>query len=565
MEAKHWGLRKSRNATSLNSRFKSLDTRKVKIISRTVRGVRRTNRKKASKFFFSSRRRHTRWTGDWRSDVCSSDPWFVLALHGCCPSLLFHGLHFFYDTFVRARKNRLDFADLRSQLQLAPLQLRQLEIRDLAQSQLRPDARARVRYHRVRQRGHHPQGLGAGVKYRSQPRSAHFILLFAQRPRLVLHQVFVHRSYQGPRRLQRARELKIVEMRTEFVNRTPGDVRYLIICRLARLGGRGIRHLATEVARNHGQGAAGQVAQVVSQVGVVALHQSVEGKRAVLPEYDFPQQEIAQGVAAHSFHDGFGAHHVAAGLRHLVVLEEQPAVCHNRFRQGQAGSHQKRRPIDAVEAHDFLANHVHVGRPVTLEALLVGGIGRAEANGGTVVAERVQPHVDHVPAVVRHRHAPAEGAARHRKVAQTGAHERRHLVASRLRTYEIRLIAVQLQQLFLKSRELEKVIFLAHRFCGPSALWARRSRTGGIHVEFVENAILPGVLALVDETVVAQAAEHLLYAALVLRVCGADELVVAQPQQLPELAEAGGNLVRPLLRRLACGLRGALHVYPMLV
>src|SRR5947208_2176197 len=35
MEAKHWGLRKSRNATSLNSRFKSLDTLKVKIISVT--------------------------------------------------------------------------------------------------------------------------------------------------------------------------------------------------------------------------------------------------------------------------------------------------------------------------------------------------------------------------------------------------------------------------------------------------------------------------------------------------------------------------------------------------
>src|SRR5438876_6255110 len=32
MEAKHWGLRKSRNATSLNSKFKSLDTLKVKII-----------------------------------------------------------------------------------------------------------------------------------------------------------------------------------------------------------------------------------------------------------------------------------------------------------------------------------------------------------------------------------------------------------------------------------------------------------------------------------------------------------------------------------------------------
>src|SRR5689334_24773217 len=33
MEAKHWGLRKSRNATSLKSRVKSLDTLKVKIIS----------------------------------------------------------------------------------------------------------------------------------------------------------------------------------------------------------------------------------------------------------------------------------------------------------------------------------------------------------------------------------------------------------------------------------------------------------------------------------------------------------------------------------------------------
>src|SRR5207244_2908483 len=51
MEAKHWGLRKSRNATSLNSRFKSLDTLKVKIISETFRRVIRTNHKKASKIW----------------------------------------------------------------------------------------------------------------------------------------------------------------------------------------------------------------------------------------------------------------------------------------------------------------------------------------------------------------------------------------------------------------------------------------------------------------------------------------------------------------------------------
>src|SRR5260364_478947 len=51
MEAKHWGLRKSRNARRHNSRFKSLDTLKVKIICVTFRRVIRTNHKKASKIW----------------------------------------------------------------------------------------------------------------------------------------------------------------------------------------------------------------------------------------------------------------------------------------------------------------------------------------------------------------------------------------------------------------------------------------------------------------------------------------------------------------------------------
>src|SRR5207253_290387 len=47
MEAKHWGLRKSRNATSLNSTFKSLDTLKIKLIIVTIRSETSTNHKKA--------------------------------------------------------------------------------------------------------------------------------------------------------------------------------------------------------------------------------------------------------------------------------------------------------------------------------------------------------------------------------------------------------------------------------------------------------------------------------------------------------------------------------------
>src|SRR5437762_12881306 len=49
LEAKHWGLRKSRNDTSLKSRNKSLDTLKGKITIVTLRRVIRNDHKKAYK------------------------------------------------------------------------------------------------------------------------------------------------------------------------------------------------------------------------------------------------------------------------------------------------------------------------------------------------------------------------------------------------------------------------------------------------------------------------------------------------------------------------------------
>src|SRR5258708_859293 len=49
MEAKHWGLRKSRNATSLNSRFKGLESLKGKIIHRAIKRGIRTEHKKGFK------------------------------------------------------------------------------------------------------------------------------------------------------------------------------------------------------------------------------------------------------------------------------------------------------------------------------------------------------------------------------------------------------------------------------------------------------------------------------------------------------------------------------------
>src|SRR5690625_7354857 len=55
-------------------------------------------------FFFSSRRRHTRWPRDWSSDVCSSD------LRGTPSSLWLN--HVFHDVFglrVRLEERTADF------------------------------------------------------------------------------------------------------------------------------------------------------------------------------------------------------------------------------------------------------------------------------------------------------------------------------------------------------------------------------------------------------------------------------------------------------------------------
>src|SRR5690625_7373281 len=43
-------------------------------------------------FFFSSRRRHTRWPRDWSSDVCSSDLCGGV-FGGCSDGPVFHGTH----------------------------------------------------------------------------------------------------------------------------------------------------------------------------------------------------------------------------------------------------------------------------------------------------------------------------------------------------------------------------------------------------------------------------------------------------------------------------------------
>ncbi len=319
------------------------------------------------------------------------------------------------------------------------------------------------------------------------------------------------------------------------------------------------RNRALAILPDHGQRAAGEVAQAVGQVGIVAPDERVVAETAVLAEDDFAQQEVAQGVRAHHLADGLGAHDVAARLAHLVVFEQQPAVGEYALGQRQAGGHQKRGPENGVEADDFLADQVQVGGPQTV-ALEAAIFYRAH-----VADERIEPHVEDVLSLHRQRNAPFQRGAADGKIVEAGAHKGEHFIAARFRLDEIGLRFVQLDQLFGESRELEEVVFLGDGLGGAAALRARVAGLGLVDVEFVVNAILAGVAALIDVAVVQAALEQPLHHFVMGGRGGADGAVHADVQLLPLGAELRGNQVGELLRRLADGFGGALHFLTVFV
>ena len=127
------------------------------------------------------------------------------------------------------------------------------------------------------------------------------------------------------------------------------------------------------------------------------------------------------------------------------------------------------------------------------------------------------------------------------------------------------MFGVQAQQLVLKSRKLEEIIFFFHGLGRSATLRAWSSWPDNIHVKLVENAILPDVLALVDVAVVANLAPESLHSLFVALGRSTDEIVIGEAQAVPQRTKFGGNVRRELLRRLACGLGCALDLLPVLV
>ncbi|MGY4454086.1 hypothetical protein ACVWZR_008746 [Bradyrhizobium sp. i1.3.1] len=236
------------------------------------------------------------------------------------------------------------------------------------------------------------------------------------------------------------------------------------------------------------------------------------------------------------------------------------------LRQRNAGRHQECGPVDRVEADDVLADDVHVGRPVA--PVLVALVGESDA--GDVIGQRVDPDIHHVLFVAGHFHAPIEGRARDREIAQAAAYEAHHLVLARVRANEFRMIFVELQKLVLIGRQAEEIALLLDPFD-----WrALRSEAHAVVVQarlvlgvirLVAHRVPAGIAVGVDVAVRFHAPPDLLAGAMVLLFGGADEAVERHVQTLVHLLEAASIAGRERGRGQALVLRGLDHLLTVLV
>ena len=222
------------------------------------------------------------------------------------------------------------------------------------------------------------------------------------------------------------------------------------------------------------------------------------------------------------------------------------------------------RPDDRVEADDLLADEVDVRRPVLLKQRIVV---RAVAQRVDVVGQRVHPDVNGVLRVKIDRNAPLERRAGDAQILQARNQEVvEHLCGAGRRLDEVRMRLDVVDQPVLILREAEEVAFLARLFHRASAVRTAAVLELKLRPEGLAGRTVPAlVFALVDVALIVELLENLLYGLHVALVGRADEVVVLDVHQLPELLDAVHDMIDVRLRRHAGIARLALDLLPMLI
>ena len=307
--------------------------------------------------------------------------------------------------------------------------------------------------------------------------------------------------------------------------------------------------MLAKVLLRHGNGTGDQVAQVVGKVHIDGVNQGLVGEIAVSAKGEGAQQEEPQGIHAETLCQHIGIHHVALGLAHLAAVQQQPAVTIDLFGQGQIQAHEHGGPDDGVEAHNLLAHKVDICGPVFFQVVILVVL---EAQSGHVVEQCINPHIHHMTRVKIHRHAPGEAGAGHAQVFQAGIDKIvDHLVDAAARLQEIG-VHQQIPHPVGVFAQAEEVCFLLCVLHLPSAVGAFAVHQLALGPEGLTGlAVLALVGALVDVAVVMHLLENLLDGSNVIVVGGADEPVIGNVHQLPQILDttfALYNVVHKLLR-----------------
>ncbi len=139
---------------------------------------------------------------------------------------------------------------------------------------------------------------------------------------------------------------------------------------------RRVRDFAGEIFLDQRGSAAGEVAEAVSQVAVIAGDQRVVAEVSVLAKDNFAQNKIAQRVHAEHVGNGTWQDDVAFGLAHFGGIHQKPAVHPHLFGHGEHRGHQEGGPVHGVKANDVFAHEMQVCGPhATL--FVLGSIHRA--------------------------------------------------------------------------------------------------------------------------------------------------------------------------------------------
>ncbi len=282
-----------------------------------------------------------------------------------------------------------------------------------------------------------------------------------------------------------------------------------------------------------------------------------------MSELDLPQEVVAIRVHPEVVDELERMDPGELRLRHLLPAHQQPSVRQHGLRHGQARGHQHGRPDHRVEPEDVLAHHVRVGRPRSFEPGLVD----AEPRRGDVVLQRVDPHVDDVLGVPRHRDAPFEAHPRQREILQTSPDERHHLVAALLGQHELLVLLVEIQEFVPILRKPEEVVLLfepLHRRAVDRAQ-AALEQLGLDLVLLAAHAVRAAIGARVDVVPVLQQLHELLDGPLVALLGGPDEVVVRDQEARPHLLPPGDDLVGPGLRVEPALLRRERHLLAVFV